>query len=114
VLGHVFLHHARKNRPSWPVLLVQILATALSRKGMRCGKETLMSLKHRSARGASIRLSRVVFHLLRARRELIAAKDSALDRYHQQQLHQLIFDLRELSSPLGGIAESLEQEGERR
>lgn len=69
-------------------------------------------VSHTSNRTASIRLSRAVCHLRRAGQQLSAATHAA-PRYHQKQLRNLIADLRQVSSPIAGLALFLARGGDR-
>jgi hypothetical protein len=73
----------------------------------------MLRVSHTSSRTASIRLARVVSHLHQASKELTAATHAAPYRFHHNQLRNLTLDLRELASPIAGLAASLERGGRR-
>ena len=73
----------------------------------------MAQVSHTSNREASLRLSRVVSHLQRAGQQLSAATHAAPNRYHQKQLRRLAIDLREVSSPIAGLASKLKLGGDR-
>jgi hypothetical protein len=64
---------------------------------------------HKFNRSASVRLARAVSRLQRAGKELLAATRATPDRYHQEQLRDLVTEVRTLSNPLAGIVTSLER-----
>ena len=66
---------------------------------------------HNSSRTASLRLARAVSHIQQAGQQISAAINVAPDRYHQQRLRRLEVDLRELSSPIAGLATILSRGG---
>ena len=72
-----------------------------------------MPLDLKSRRAASLRIARVASHLHQAGKQLQAARNSAPDRYLQKQLGRLAVDLRELSSPIAGLASVLARGGDR-
>jgi hypothetical protein len=72
-----------------------------------------MPLNPKLNRVARLRLTRAVSHLQRAGQQLSAATHAAPNRYHQKQLRRLAIDLRELSSPIAGLASMLARGGDR-
>jgi hypothetical protein len=74
---------------------------------------SMQRVSHTPNRAASIHLARVVSYLHRAGQQLTAATHTAPNRYHQQQLRRLIVDLRELSSPIAGLASVIARGGDR-
>jgi hypothetical protein len=65
-----------------------------------------MRLGRKSNLIASKKLVRVVTNLNRAGQQLVAATHAA-PRHHQKQLRNLVADLRQLSSPIAGLASFL-------
>jgi hypothetical protein len=73
----------------------------------------MFKVSHTKDNAASIRLARVASHLNQAGREFTAAFQAAPDRYHRNQLHNLTLDLRELTSSIATIVDSLKRGGRR-
>jgi hypothetical protein len=72
----------------------------------------MASVFHTSNRAASRHLVRAASNLNKAGRDLVAATQAA-PRYHQKQLRNLVADLRQLSSPVAGLASRLARGGDR-
>lgn len=73
----------------------------------------MFSNKYTPTLPASKHIARAASLLNRAEHHLSAAGSTAPDRYLQEQLHGLAFDLRRLDSPLLRLSHSVHAGGER-
>jgi hypothetical protein len=65
-------------------------------------------VEHISSRAASRHIARTASLLNRAEHHISAARSTAPNRFHREQLHRLTSDLRSIGSPLARISSALE------
>lgn len=71
-----------------------------------------MKVCHKSECTSSPQLVRAAAHLELAERQILAALQSAPNRYLRKRLHRLRVDLRVLTYPIDALVESLNREGQ--
>jgi hypothetical protein len=67
----------------------------------------MQRVEHTPRCAASKHIARAAFLLNRAKHHLSAASSTIPDHYHQEQLHGLTLDLRQIDEPLFRLSSSL-------